>query len=401
MQKSLDNVRFLYQGKYMVEEMRELPMLTPYSEEVCEYLNKLSDAIFKDKEAKTYSDIVSFAFFCRKANLYKLKQSFNNEQNRLGRGLTFHIAPSNVPINFAYTLVAGLLAGNACVVRASSKDFPQTNIICRIMKSLLENHNLVNDYIMIVSYGRDKEITDYFSSICDVRVIWGGDNTIREIRKSEIPARSFDITFADRYSVCVLNAKDIIEMSDLEKRAQDFYNDTYLYDQNACSSPRLMYWIGNKEEIKKAKKIFWDAIYDFVRPKYNLESVLSVDKLVAGYKCSIELDGVKLPKSKDNLIQCIELESLCKDLPKFSCAGGSFLEYGADTLDDLAEIVTKKYQTLSFLGGNEEELVNWVMRKGLLGIDRVVPMGKTVDFTMIWDGYDLVETLSRICFSYR
>lgn len=401
MQKSLDNVRVLYQGKCNAEKMRELPMLTPYSEEVCEFLNKLSDAIFKDKEAKTYSDIISFAFFCRKANLWKLKSSFDNTQNRLGRGLTFHIAPSNVPINFAYTLVAGLLAGNACVVRASSKDFPQTNIVCRIMKTLLENNNAVSDYIMVISYGRDKEITDYFSGICDVRVIWGGDNTIREIRKSEIPARSFDITFADRYSVCVLEAKDILKMSDLEKRAQDFYNDTYLYDQNACSSPRLMYWIGNEKDINDAKKIFWDAIYDFVRPKYNLEPVIAVDKLVAGYKCVIELEGVHLPKSKDNLIQRIELDNLNRDLPGFSCAGGSFLEYSAENLDDLAPIVTKKYQTMSYLGGSEEELVGWVMKKGLLGIDRVVPMGKTVDFTMIWDGYNLVETLSRICFSYR
>lgn len=33
---------------------------------------------------------------------------------------------------------------------------------------------------------------------------------------------------------------------------------------------------------------------------------------------------------------------------------------------------------------------------GVKGIDRVVPIGKTMDFDLIWDGYDLVEQMSRI-----
>ena len=32
----------------------------------------------------------------------------------------------------------------------------------------------------------------------------------------------------------------------------------------------------------------------------------------------------------------------------------------------------------------------------LLGIDRVVPFGKTTDFDLIWDGYDLIYTLQNV-----
>jgi hypothetical protein len=31
------------------------------------------------------------------------------------------------------------------------------------------------------------------------------------------------------------------------------------------------------------------------------------------------------------------------------------------------------------------------------GIDRIVPIGKTTDFNLIWDGYDLINVLSREC----
>ena len=51
-----------------------------------------------------------------------------------------------------------------------------------------------------------KEITDAFSALCNVRVIWGGDATIAEIRKSPLPPRSNEITFADRHSAAVINA---------------------------------------------------------------------------------------------------------------------------------------------------------------------------------------------------
>ena len=35
-------------------------------------------------------------------------------------------------------------------------------------------------------------------------------------------------------------------------------------------------------------------------------------------------------------------------------------------------------------------------KAGIKGIDRVVPVGKTMDFDLIWDGYNLVERLTRV-----
>ena len=89
-----------------------------------------------------------------------------------------------------------------------------------------------------------------------MRLIWGGDATVEHIRALPASKRCVDICFPDRYSLCILAAKAINEASqiELEKLISNFYNDVYLFDQNACSSPHLILWQGEDQEILKAKE---------------------------------------------------------------------------------------------------------------------------------------------------
>ena len=152
-------------------------------------MQKLSATLLKDRAAKKYPDVISFAFWCRTGALRAMKEDHDSQQLRLGRGVVFHIAPSNVPVNFAYSLVVGLLAGNANIVRVPSQDFPQVEIICSALRLLLEKDefSLLQYHLVLVRYEKDDIITDFFSSHCDVRVIWGGDHTISDIRRSSLP----------------------------------------------------------------------------------------------------------------------------------------------------------------------------------------------------------------------
>lgn len=400
MQLSPDRVECLYPSEPACDVMPSLPALRPFAGEIVLFLNALSQTLMADKEAKAYPDVITFGFFCRKGNIEKLKEIYRAQiSNRLGRGVVFHIAPANVPVNFAYSLVCGLLAGNACIVRAPSKPFPQTEIICRAIRQVFEKEDSgsLRGYIAIVRYDRDPDITAYFSGLCDVRIIWGGDDTIREIRKTPIPPRAFDIAFADRYSICIIEAAAYLAESDPLRIAQDFYNDTYLYDQNACSSPRLLVWIGTDEAIRVAKRKFWAAAHQVVQERYTLAPVLAVDKLTALCRCAIDIPGVKLEAMPDRLIDRIRVENLSSDLEQYRCAGGSFLEYDDRNLDALASMITRKCQTVSYIGFQPEDLREWVLRNGLAGIDRLVPVGRTADFGLVWDGYDLISFLSRIC----
>mgnify|MGYP002564441702 CR=1 FL=1 len=85
--------------------------LAPFDGGVMAFLSDLGAALIADREARAYPDVVAFGFFCRRANLEALAREYEGAvSDRLGRGISFHIAPSNVPVNFAYSLAAGLLA---------------------------------------------------------------------------------------------------------------------------------------------------------------------------------------------------------------------------------------------------------------------------------------------------
>ena len=367
----------------------------PFSDDIVDYLNALSSSLMKDRESRLYPDVVTFGFFCRKANLLKMKEEYATKDLRLGRGILFHIAPSNVPVNFGYSMVAGLLAGNCNIVRASSKEFAQVSMIVRHMNELAD-FNEVAKRIAVVRYERDSEANAAFSSIANVRVIWGGDQTIATIRQNALPPRSFDVCFADRYSIALVNPQAVMDATDteMEKMAQNFYNDTYLFDQNACSAPHLVFW-KKGEKLKEAKLRFWKAVHEYTEKKYQYQDVMSVDKLTAFYKQAVGMDCVR-EETEDNLVMRTALKELPKNIDDFRCACGYFSEYDIDSLEEILPIVTIKYQTMAYFGFEPEELKQFVLKYRPMGLDRIVPFGETTAFALKWDGYNLIDTFSRI-----
>jgi len=388
-----DNVTCLVGDKTVSN--RPLP---PYDGLLCEFLNDLSSELRSHKEAAAYPDIMAFAFWCRKANIAKLKEEFEDGKPRLGFGLVFHITPSNVPINFAFSFVFGLLSGNANIVRVPSKPFPQIDIICACLDQLLDydKYSEIKTMTAFVKYEQNDEITGIFSANCNARIIWGGDATIRHIRKLPIPERSVEIAFSDRYSFCVIDAPSISKLDEagLKRLAEKFYNDTYLTDQNACSSPHLIAWQGKEKEI--AKERFWTALHRTVLEKYKLAAVNVVDKYTLFCKNAIELKNVSGFKKHSNHIYRMAIARLPEDMDTLRGKCGYFYEYDTDNINSMAHIINIKYQTLTYFGVDKSQLLNFVVKNRLLGIDRIVPVGEALSIGVVWDGYDIVRSLSRV-----
>ena len=399
MHKNLTDIDFLYTKEIDIETFAKNSSFEPYSEEVVNYLDALSKELNKDPNIRAYPDVATFGFFCRRANILSLKKKQPSKDIlRLGRGLIFHIAPSNVAVNFAYSLVSGLLAGNLNIVRVPSKNFEQIDIISRAIERVGEHdkYQFIASRIILVRYARSSSATCYFSSFCDVRVIWGGDETIAQIRKNIIPPRSFDITFSDRYSLCAINADEYINEKSFSKIAQGFYNDTYLFDQNACTAPHLLIWLGSEDNVKKAKDKFWSSLHNFVIQNYTVQPVIAVDKLTSFYNQSVHMNQITKIITADNLIWRVELQELLKNIDEYRCNSGYFSEYHAASISEINNIIDRKYQTLSYYGISNEELSKFMKEEKPKGIDRIVPIGKTSEFSLNWDGTDLINAFSRV-----
>lgn len=395
----LDNVSFLVGNKKLIMHMPEVATRKPFDELVVEFLSDLSKELLQDKKAKLFPDIVTLGFWLRKSSVLNLKERFLYDENcsSVGRGVAFHIAPSNVPVNYAYSLFTGLICGNANIVRIPTKDFPQISIINKAINNTLEKHELLKPYISLVRYERNKEINDIFSSICDTRIIWGGDTTIADIRKSSIPPRATEITFADRYSLAVIDSDAYIKRSDeanyVSRIALDFYNDTYLSDQNACTSPRAIVWLGNHKD--EAKKIFWDELHKVVRARYSFQQIQGVDKMSLEYIASASnIVTMKETQRTDNTIFRIQVERLPGELMNYRGNSGYFYEYDCDDIMSIRSFCNNtRCQTIGVVG--DCSVVTPLIESGIHGVDRVVSVGHTMDFDFIWDGYNLYDRLTR------
>ena len=182
MQQNLINGQpsdFLVGNANDLEYASRTPVLKIFSDVVVEFLDALSKEILGTRECKQYSDVIAYAFWIRKASIKKVAERFENKA-KLGRGIAFHIAPSNVAVNFAVSMTSSLLAGNISVVRVSDKPFRQVDLITTAMNNVLcskAEFESLKKMIFVLRYGHCNAINEYLSSICDIRIVWGGNQT--------------------------------------------------------------------------------------------------------------------------------------------------------------------------------------------------------------------------------
>ena len=237
-----DKIKFIDSMKVIINK--------PFDELSIRFLEDLSGEIKKINKIYTYPDLVYLMMWCAKKNLLKLKKKYKSNSFKIGRGLVFHVCPNNVPVNFIYSFIIGLLSGNSNIVKLPSKNFKERNILLKSINKLfnLKRYQDFKKSNLFINYDHEQEnyLTEHISSKSDARIIWGGDKTIETLKKIITPARCIDVCFADRYSVSIINGKkfNLLKQSSLDLLARKYFYDVYSMDQLACNSPHFLFWIG-------------------------------------------------------------------------------------------------------------------------------------------------------------
>ena len=74
---------------------------------------------------------------------------------------------------------------------------------------------------------------------------------------------------------------------------------------------------------------------------------------------------------------------------------GSLVQFFLPQLVDLARHIKPEDQTLSVYGFSAGEVGELLASLSNRGLDRVVPIGQALEFGNIWDGIDLLDSMSR------
>ena len=361
------------------------------------FINEFQLKLKNSSEFIKYPDLAALHFLLRKSNIEKIVKNYNTT-DRVGLGMVFHITPSNMPTNFFYSYIFGLLAGNVNVVKIPNKNFYQINVLLKILANVLKNKKFkkIKKMSYFIRYKIDNKITQDISSKCNARVIWGGDKSINEIRQINIPSKSREITFSDKFSCSLLNLEKISNLKENELRnlCNYFFSDGYFIDQNACSSPHLVIWLGKKNY--KAKNSFWSCLNSVAKIKYHLPEIGVVDKFSQECEDAVTLNIKKKKYDFNNKLIIKELNKIPINLTSLRGKWGYFYEYEIKKLPDIAKFISNKFQTITYFGIERKKIVNTIIDYHIKGVDRVVPVGNAHLMDTKWDGHDLIYSLSRI-----
>lgn len=391
-------------------EISSRPMAV-FSEHVMQFLHALSEKICGLPRKETSEALRTLGFWLRYAHLQEMKEHFDG-QGRMGLGISFHITPANVPFMYLYSCALGLLAGNSCRVRVSGRMEEESGRILGWIDELLamDQYASMRGRISFLAYDRgDEQWNRQFSEECDVRLIWGGDETIHSIRRFPIKPSALEITFPDRISVAVLDMKAVEELSEeaLDDLAYRFYNDTYSMDQNGCSCPRLVFWIrSHSREPHQISERFWDAVAK-VAEKYSLTEAMASRKYGTLWKLGTSENHWESIRTWKNRLYVMTVsaswlrhrlmrdgrQSLEKELSELRF--GSFQECYVDCVEELLQILTDRVQTVTCFGIQEDGLWEQAVDHGIRGVGRIVPVGHALWMDLNWDGKDILHMLSR------
>lgn len=371
------------------------------------FLAALSQRLLTAANCRGHSEIIALGFWLRPANLIPLiakATSASTPSHKLPLGLVVHYAPQNVDTLFVYSWVCALLMGNTNIIRLSSSQSQTQRIIMDHIEELLNDpvHLQIAQRNLFVQFSRDAAIGRTISKAADARVIWGGDDSVTAIRNLPCKPRCRDICFADRHSAAIVNGHSLTsdQIPDLAKK---LWRDMEPFNQQACSSPRIIYWLGKNDYVGQLVNtidlLAMENTDDATNPSDNnrLEQLVH-QQYVAGYLSNFSTHDAKITQL--NSINTIELPQTTKPiwlnklLEEHPGCRSLFLIQIEDT-SSLTHLLDAKTQTLTHFGFDEPALLEIASNQHLPGVDRIVPVGNALTFDPTWDGFELLTHLSR------
>jgi len=377
-----------------------LAPLEPFSPPLREFVADFSKRLFALPTLRQNPELATLAYWFRQSAVEQLARRIEGPASELcvARGLVFHLAPANVDVLFAYAWLLSVLAGNSNVARLSQKPSAQREALLSILQAMQHDgtHTQVLDRTVLLTYPHDDAITAMVSLRCQARVVWGGDATVAKIRSVPLAPLAQELVFSDRFGIAVAKATSMVDCDDTQLRelARRFNNDVLWFGQQACSSPRTMYWVGNERDIKTAQSRFWSAVRSQSLQMVD-EPAAMMARVTDAHLMAALAPGVGIVGTLGAYPLTLQAPHADGRLRELHSGNGLIVEVALSELAELALQLDNRDQTLVQHGFDREELGDLVRRLGNRAIDRIVPFGRALDFSTVWDGIDLMSVLSR------
>ncbi|MDF2391385.1 acyl-CoA reductase [Aeromonas sp. 2MA4] len=356
-----------------------LPCFAPV---ICDFVAALS--IRLQQEGRRHPDLAAFGFWLRPRQLAREQQRL---QGRGAVGVVFHLVPSNVPTVAFYSWLMALLMGNPCVVRLSSRRDPVQDAMLAILNDLFRQVEWqeIAMRTRFIRYDHDEGITSWLSARCRLRIIWGGDETIRQVRAIPLSPSAQEVVFPDRRSMAVLDNHWLAGLDAVgwQQTLGALQQDCTRFNQQACASPTTLCWLGEPDDELRHRLL--EALF----APFADDPALVMERLIHSQQ-NAALDG----EMQLSTFPGVTLLTPAASLRLAHVGGGTVAEFVADSLNELL-LQPWDMQTCVWVGANKAQLEDALPNAPVCRIDRVVAPGQALAFEWHWDGIDMLHVCSR------
>lgn len=373
----------------------------PFAEARLDTLARLSAALLADPVLRQDPASVSVAYWLRRAQLARLAEEFTRRATaevdvlRVPVGRVLHLAPSNVDTLFIYSWALAYLCGNASVVRLSQDRGVVVEALLGVIRAVALEDEELRRSNRFVTYGHDDAVTSALSAWCAHRVIWGGDEAVAAIRPLPLPPHASERVFGNKYSFAAIDAERYAAASEAEraKLASGFFNDLFWFDQMACSSPHVVFWVGAPDAAESAARGFESALEaEVTRRRFDPPVSSAVHRRTYAFGLAASSDvQVSLEHRGFVGVHVRDRAALDKDV----CGGGLFRHVPVAGLGEMLGFVDEGDQTMTHWGLDPAALREFAGQAGARGLDRLVPVGEALAFDVVWDGFHLIDDVLR------
>ncbi|MGW7453980.1 acyl-CoA reductase [Streptomyces sp. NPDC054787] len=151
-------------------------------------------------------------------------------------GLVAHIAPGNAATVAPLSIVEGLLAGNVNILKTSGADTLLTQHLMAELAALDPSGALAARIVVLRFPSSRQEWLRLMCAPADAVAVWGGEGAVEGVA-AHVPAGCRLVEWGHRISFAYLTGDAWSDASVLEALA----DDVCLHEQQACSSPQVVY----------------------------------------------------------------------------------------------------------------------------------------------------------------
>lgn len=358
-------------------------------------LGSLSQRILRDPASRRVPQYVALAYWLRPAALTRLVAALPVIAAgflSVPRGLALHLPPTNVDTIFVYSWAMSVLAGNANIVRLGATLSDEARWLAAAVAVTVEEHGQTGRQLFChYPYGGETERE--LSVLCDLRMIWGGDEKVAAVSKVPIRPDGLSIGFPDRKSLALVatDAYRAASQGERDALAVQFFNDVFWFDQMGCGSPRLIVWLGEPGALAQD---FYERLGAVIADRgYRVDTGVAIGKLALS--TDLLAEGVAgHHRAYSNELHVNRVDEPAAAL-KRNHGGGFLHDWVTDRVEDVALLTSRSVQTLTHFGLGPDATNRLARAISGRGGYRIVPIGQALQFDTVWDGIDLMSHMTR------